>query len=93
VSIEKLFAAVVLAACAVMLVRMLFGASLRYRFDAAVRRAVNACRRRALTIVRWRSTRRKAERAAEAAIRRAHGGEWDGNVYKTKTFRRPRKPH
>jgi hypothetical protein len=35
--------------------------------------------------------RREAARAAEEAIKRARerGGEWDGNVYKPKSFRKP----
>jgi hypothetical protein len=35
--------------------------------------------------------RREAARVAEEAIKRARerGGEWDGNVYKPKSFRKP----
>jgi hypothetical protein len=40
----------------------------------------------------WRSAKRAAAKAAEDAIRRARqkdGGEWEGNVYKPKAFRKP----
>lgn len=91
--IEKLPAASVLAICTVLLVRLLLGRRLRYRFDAAARRMFDTCRRVGLACMRWRSSRKNAARTAEEAIKRARGGSWDGNVYKPKSFRRPRKPH
>jgi hypothetical protein len=100
--IEALFAGVVLAVCAVLMLRLLLGAKRRARFDAAVRRAWSRWRSFADAAWHWRSRRREAERAAEAAIRRARGreasgngadGEWEGNVYKPKSFRKPRKLH
>ena len=92
--IERTFAALVLAACAVLMLRLLMGERRRYRFDAAMRRAALALRRWALTLRHWRASRRAAEQAAKAAddaIARARGrdGEWDGNVYKPKSFRKP----
>jgi hypothetical protein len=91
---ETILAGVVLAACAVMLVRLMLGERLRYRFDRAVGRAYEACKRRVMSIRRWRSTRRDAARAAEEAIKRARKStEREGNVYKPKSFRGPRKPH
>ena len=91
--IESLFAAVVLAVCAVLLVRLLIGARRRQRFDSALRRAADSLRCTAASLRRWRASRRDAERAAraaDAAIQRARGrGEWDGNVYTAKTFRKP----
>ena len=95
--IEKSFAGVVLAICIVMLLRMVIGARWRHRIDTAALRAWYAVRRRALAAWHWWPSRRKAAHAADEAIRRArgdgHDGHWDGNVYRPKTFRRPRKPH
>ena len=104
--IEKLFAGIVLAVCAVLMLRLLIGARRRARFDAAVRRAWGRLRWFLDTVWHWRSRRRAAQRAADAVIRRARGreanghgdddsrdGEWEGNVYKPKSFRKPRKLH
>jgi hypothetical protein len=80
-------AAVALAVCVVMLVRLAVGARWRARGDAALQRAWRAVRGMALSV----RHRREAARAAEEAIKRARerGGEWDGNVYKPKSFRKP----
>ncbi len=91
---EQILAGLAVAVCAVLLLRLCVGERLRYRFDLAVRRAWTACRRAALRVWHWRSSRRSAARIAEEAIERARRGvERDGNVYKPKSFRRPRKPH
>ncbi|HEY9025739.1 MAG TPA: hypothetical protein VIO33_04540 [Burkholderiaceae bacterium] len=105
--IEKLLAGVVLAVCAVLMLRLLIGARRRARFDAAWRRAWARSRWWLSSAWHWRSRRREAQRAADAVIRRARGdtgpgkdgsddrtdGEWEGNVYKPKSFRKPRKLH
>ena len=91
---EEIVAAITLAACVVLLVRMLLGQGRRQRFDAAARRAWMSCRTAARRAVRWPNARREAAAAAEDAIRRARGGaDRDGNVIRPRTFRRPRKPH
>ena len=91
---ETLLAGLAVAVCAVLLVRLCLGVRLRVRFDAAMRRAWVACRLAALRIWHWRASRRSAARAADEAIERARRGvERDGNVYKPKLFRGPRKPH
>ena len=96
--IERVFAAIAIAVCAVLLVRLLIGERRRYRFDAAARRLWFTLRRFALSLQRkalslwhWRAARRDAAQAAEEAIRRARSadGSWDGNVYKPKSFRKP----
>jgi hypothetical protein len=95
--IERVFAAIVLAICAVLLMRVLIGERRRYRFDAAARRVWYALRRTWLSIHRWavsipkrRTARRDAERVAQDAIRRAsRRGDWDGNVNTPKSFRKP----
>lgn len=101
--IETILASVTLAVCLVLLGRMMLKPRQQQRLDAAVRRTVQACRRSVTSAYRWRSFRKEAARAAEEAIRRARGpgprtgGSWDGdregNVYKPKSFKRPRKPH
>ncbi len=92
--IEKVFAATALAACVVLMVRLLVSPQRRYRFDMAVRLGAYRARLWAMKLFRWRTSRKEAERLAEEAIRRARAeGTWDGNVYKPKTFKRPRKPH
>lgn len=102
---EKILAAFGLAACVLLLVRMLLPAPGRYRLDAAGRRTWSALRGAGaalLNLRRWRERRRHSKATAEAAIERARrAGRWDGNVYKPDAFerddgapaRRPRKPH
>ena len=91
---EKLLAGFAVALCAVLLLRLCVGERLRQRFDAAMRRCWYAGRRSSLRVWRWRASRREAARLAEEAIQRAQRGvERDGNVYRPKSFREPRKPH
>ena len=91
--IERVFAAIALAAGAVLLVRLVIGERRRWRFDAFVWRAWQGLRRFGLRVWHWRDARRAAEsarRAADEAIKRARDrGEWDGNVYTPKSFRKP----
>ena len=96
--IEKLLAAVVLAVCVGLLVRLMLGRSRQQRLDAAARRAGARGRHGVHAMWHWRSSRKRAERMADEAIKRAASrdrgdGHWDGNVFKPKSFRRPRKPH
>jgi hypothetical protein len=92
--VEKLFFGVIFAVCVVMLVRLVLGRSRQQRFDDAMRRAWFASKRFFFRVVRWRSSRKEAARAAEEAIRRAQQGvHRDGNVYRPRSFREPRKPH
>ena len=90
---EKILAALTIAACAVLLLRLLLGDHRRARFDAAARRAWFATRHGALAVWHWRDRRRSAAKIAEEAIRRARsaGTEREGNVYKPKSFRKPPK--
>ena len=90
---------------ALLLARLFLGERRRRRVDAVALHGLAAWRRRAAALWRWRAMRREAARVAEEAIRRARErgrrgnggdedeGEWDGNVYKPKSFRGPRKPH
>ena len=100
---EPLFAGVVFVLCVLGLVRLLLGPSRQQRVDASLRRSWFGLRVKALTLWRWRRNRRAADQAAREAIARASGrptrrdtaddGEWTGNVYAPKTFKKPRKPH
>jgi len=84
---ERVFAAVVFAVCLVLLLRLVMGARRRAWLDATLRRAWQAMRGAVMSL----RHRREAARVAEAAIKRARerGGEWEGNVYKPKSFRKP----
>ncbi|HWH84628.1 MAG TPA: hypothetical protein VNU71_20560 [Burkholderiaceae bacterium] len=88
-----MLAALALVVVVVLLVRLTMSVPRRYRFDSAMRRAWRALQRAALRVWRWRAVRREAQRArevADEAIRRARDrGEWDGNVYTPKSFRKP----
>ncbi len=92
--LEKIFAATIVAACLVLLLRVFLGARRRARFDAAIARWSQRAGARVDAVVAWPSARRRARREAEAAIRRAReSGQWDGNVYRPKSFKKDRKIH
>ena len=79
--LEKIVAGLALAVCLGLLVRLAIGPE------------------RIARLLRWRAARRSAAREARSAIERAKrgagssDGDWDGNVYRPKNFRRPKKPH
>ena len=101
---ESLLAALTLAVCAVLGVRLCLGPARQQRFDRTLRRWGETLRRVAHQLWHWRASRRLARTEAEAVIRRARGGnesrdmggadagEWHGNVYTPKSFRKPRRP-
>jgi hypothetical protein len=92
--LEKVFAATIVFSCLVLLLRVVLGARRRARFDRAVARWSQRTGARVDALFAWPTARRKARREAEDAIRRAReGGEWDGNVYRPKSFRNRRKIH
>jgi hypothetical protein len=93
--IEQLLAALVLAICVGLLLRQMLGAQRRARLDRWAQRLWWNLTQRLRGLRRGRSSREEAQREAEAAIRRAResSGEWDGNVYRPESFRRPKKPH
>jgi hypothetical protein len=92
--IEKLFAVIVLVACAVALLRMALRPAQQARWDAARRRVWARCRSLANRLRRRPAKPVDPARVAEEAIRRAREGHWEGNVYKPRSFRRPpKKPH
>lgn len=87
-TIEKVFAGVGLAVCVVMLLRLCLGRTRQRQFDDVGRQLLQLPARL--------FHRSQASRQAAEAIRRAKGeadGDWKGNVYTPKSFKRPRKPH
>ena len=92
-SLEKLLAGLVLGACLVALLRMALTPRQRDRLDAWALRPWQRCR----NVFRRKPpkplTQQDAARAADEAIRRAREGHWDGNVFRPRSFRRPKKPH
>lgn len=97
---EKVLAAIVVAGCLVMLLRLGLGARRRQRFDSSIARWSRRTGAWFESIFTWNSSRRRARRVAEAAIRRARegartdAGEWDGNVYRPRSFKKKgRKIH
>jgi len=86
--LEKIFPAIVVFACLVMLLRLVLGERRRHLFDRGIARWTRSARARIELLFTWNAGRRRARRAADEAIRRARegGGEWDGNVYRPKSF-------
>jgi len=92
--LEKIFAATIVAGCLVLLLRVVLGPRRRARFDATLSRWSQRIGTGIDALFAWPSARRRARREAEAAIRRARdAGEWDGNVYRPKSFKDKRKMH
>ncbi|MEW6706486.1 MAG: hypothetical protein AB1430_16690 [Pseudomonadota bacterium] len=92
--IEKLFAAAVLLACLGALARMALKPRQQQRLDAALQRAWQRVRgvfRRRREPPARPLTQQDAAKAAEEAIRRAREGQWEGNVFRPRSFRRPKK--
>jgi hypothetical protein len=91
---EKIFAATIVAGCLLLLLRLLLGARRRGRFDAALARWSHRIGASLDALFAWPGARRKARREADAAIRRAReAGQWDGNVYRPKSFKDKRNLH
>jgi len=98
--IEKTFAVAVVLVCVVLLLRQFVGARHRMRWDGAVTRWWRRLRANAVRAYRWPSAHRRAQREAEAAIRRARGQrgmhgarEGDGDNVVRPKFKNSRKLH
>ena len=93
--VQNLLAGAIGVACLALLAHQFLPARLRYRFDARLARMGRALSEWGRRVVRWPSAQQTARREAEAAIRRARekACEQDGNVYRPKSFRKPRKLH
>ncbi len=84
-----------LTGCLVLLLRVCLGPRRRARFDDAIARFSHRLGGRADALFKLPASRRRARREAEAAIGRARDrGQWDGNVYRPKSFeQKDRKLH
>jgi hypothetical protein len=98
--VETTVAGLALAACALLLLRLVLPVRRRARFDAAFRGAWRAMQHAWRSAVTAPGRRRAAEREARQIIERARQprpdeaeGEWQGNVFRPKSFKRPKKPH
>ena len=98
--IEKTFAVVVVLVCVVLLLRQFVGARHRMRWDATASGLWRRLRTSSLRVYRWPAAHRRAQREAEAAIRRARGQreardarEGDGDNVVRPKFRNSRKLH
>ncbi|MDO9314617.1 MAG: hypothetical protein Q7T97_08745 [Burkholderiaceae bacterium] len=99
---EQLLAGFTATVCVVLLVRLCLGDARQRRFDNAVRSMGWKLRHGARQVWRAPAARRTAASEARSAIERARNGrapvepndgDWQGNVYTPKSFRKPRKPH
>lgn len=94
--LEKIVPALIVVACVAALLRLLLGERRRHRVERAIARWSRNVRSRLAGVFTLNADRRRARRAADEAIRRAReGGEWDGNVYRPKSFqgKKDRKIH
>jgi len=92
--IEKIFAAGVVVACVVLLLRVLLGPRRRSRIDASLRRTAMGLQDRFGRFVGLPSAHAKAEREARNAIARARAraaADHEGNVIRPKAFKRKRR--
>ncbi len=84
--IEKILAGSLLAVCVVMLLRLCLSPQRQRQLDGLGHDLLHLPAR----LVQ----RSQASRQAAEVIRRAKGdGDWKGNVYTPKSFKRPKKPH
>ena len=91
--VEKIFAAVMVAVCVLLLLRMLLKPRSRERVDTAVREGSERWSRRVQRAVAWPAAEARARREAKDAIQRARRSaiERDGNVYRPKAFKGKRR--
>ena len=93
--LQTLAAGAIGVACLLLLAHQCIPAPRRHRLDARAMRGGRVLRAWGRRLLRWPATRHRARREADAAIRRARetAGDWDGNVYRPKSFSKPRKLH
>jgi hypothetical protein len=101
---HTVLAVIGLAVCIALAVHMALPYRLRARVDGTVARLGGWLQAQLDRAVGWRRRQRQTRAAAleaERVIRRAResaqsgrlDGEWDGNVYRPKSFEKPKKPH
>lgn len=105
--LHTVLAAIGLAVCIALAVHMALPWRARARVDAGVARLMGWMQQQVDRATGWRRRQRQARAAAleaDRVIRRARetalreqgmrpDGEWDGNVYRPKSFEKPKKPH
>jgi hypothetical protein len=102
--LHTVLAALGLATCIALAVHMALPYRARSAVDAVVARLGAWLRAKLDSAVGWRRRQREARAAAleaQRVIRRAREsamntrveGDWDGNVYRPKSFDKPKKPH
>lgn len=91
--IEKIFAAGIVVACVVLLLRVLLGPRRRGRIHAGARRVATVLQERFGRFVGLPSARARAEREARHAIERARAraADREGNVIRPKAFKRKKR--
>lgn len=98
---DKILPAIVATACLVALVRLCLGARRQRQFDQAVLGLWYRLKALPQRIKNRPMSKKEAAQLAQEAIERARknrrngadDGNWDGNVYRPKSFKGPRKPH
>lgn len=102
--LHTVLAALGLAICIALAIHMALPYRARAQVDATVARLGAWLRGQVDRATGWRRRQRQTRAAAmeaERVIRRAREsslrdkpeGEWDGNVYRPKSFEKPKKPH
>jgi hypothetical protein len=106
--LQTLLAATGLAVCLALAVHMALPYRLQARVDAGAAALASWVQLQIARLTGWRRRQRQTRAAAleaERVIRRAResalhdardsrtGGDWDGNVYRPKSFDKPKKPH
>ena len=91
--VEKIFAATMLVACLLLLVRMVLRPRRRARVDASLRKRATIWQRRIHRALLWPAAEIRARRETREAIRRARRSaiEREGNVISPKAFKGRRR--
>ena len=91
--VEKIFAAAIVVACVLLLVRMVLRPQRRARVDASLRHKAALWQRRVQRAVLWPAAELRARRVTRDAIRRARrsASDRDGNVVSPKAFKGKRR--
>lgn len=91
--VEKIFAAAIVVACVLLLVRMVLRPRRRARVDASLRKNAGLWQRRIRRAILWPAAELRARRETREAIRRARRSaiEREGNVISPKAFKGRRR--
>ena len=91
--VEKIFAAAIVVACILLLVRMVLRPRRRARVDASLRKNAGLWQRRTQRAILWPAAELRARRETREAIRRARRSaiEREGNVISPKAFKGRRR--